>query len=489
MGEFRFLIPKTWELDSYQVHSIHVVGLDGIPWPCRIASGTAENEARKIISISRNNDNSGKVYIHFPIPKFGEFLICTGTLPVREEPYELIVELARGTLNRLRNQLSIWQEGGLTISTSVFDLVKSSSHLLGKAILSPIDNEKDELATESIALASEAIFSLSGEFGTQISEFRRNHSELSDFWMAASAKSLRDAERIEQLGVFELIQLGISPDSDHSQFQSKTSNIATKAPSRIILGPWLDASVGGMPEHLMVLDDFPVRRNHIVNELRQDLRNLPESTSLLHIVGGVNGIGHRHLSHSQQIQLTADLLRQVEESEADIPTMISFDFPWAERLAGAVGGVHPLQIADSLLRQGLEISVLGLEINLDYWPNGSTIRDPLQWIDLVDIWAQLGLPLVLILRVPECDDDQLKGSTDRMVNSSPGKATSEQRIEFLKTVIPMMIARPAVYGLVWAQADDHTDSRYPGAGIFQDHQLKTGLKSLIKSVRSHIDGN
>ena len=57
--------------------------------------------------------------------------------------------------------------------------------------------------------------------------------------------------------------------------------------------------------------------------------------------------------------------------------MVSFDFPWAERLASAVGGSHPLQIADSLLRQGTQISFLGIEVNLGYWPNGSMMRDPL----------------------------------------------------------------------------------------------------------------
>ena len=119
MGEFRFRVPSEWNLDTYHGNAIHVIGLDGIPWPCRISiSESDEPEAAnseldnstdsdKTITISRNRDESGKLYLIYPMDQRGEMLICTGTLPVRETRYELLTELARGTLNRLRNQISI----------------------------------------------------------------------------------------------------------------------------------------------------------------------------------------------------------------------------------------------------------------------------------------------------------------------------------------------------------------------------------------------
>ncbi len=126
-----------------------------------------------------------------------------------------------------------------------------------------------------------------------------------------------------------------------------------------------------MPEEWIRLDDYLARRDTILADCRKQLEQLPETASLIHLVSGLNGIGHRHLSYPQQLQISIDLLQLVDESLIELPVMVSFDFPWAERLASSVGGVHPLQIADSLLRQGLRISFLGLDINLDYWPNGS----------------------------------------------------------------------------------------------------------------------
>jgi hypothetical protein len=487
MGEFRFRVPADWNLDSYHANAIHLLGLDGIPWPCRIATGQPiKPDPRTILSVTRNNENSGRLYVLFPFKDRGEMLICTGTLPVRDEPYDLLTEIARGTINRLRNQLSIWEEGGLEVSGGVYEKISAATKLLATSILGKGIELREDSARECIELGMNAIFDLSSDFGFQISKFRREHKQINNFWMAANAKDERQFRAIESNQSFDLIHFAMAPKGpENTNVLTQDSNSTKK---RLIVGPWLDASVGGMPSRLVDLEDFPVRKNQIASELREDLQNLPPETSVLHVVSGLNGIGHRHLSHPQQLQLTVDLLRQVEESRVEIPTMVSFDFPWAERLAGAVGGVHPLQIADSLLRQGLEISLMGLEINLDYWPNGSAIRDPLQWIDLVDIWGQLGMPIILFLRAPFGElpmtlTSEPGGQQHR--NRVPGYCSDENRRTFLETVLPMMVARPAVYGLVWSQWDNRDDDRYPSAGIAAGDDLKQPLVELFDQIKKH----
>ena len=51
MGEFRFRLPDDWTLASRQASSIHVVGLDGIPWPCRVFT------EGKTLVVRRNRDD------------------------------------------------------------------------------------------------------------------------------------------------------------------------------------------------------------------------------------------------------------------------------------------------------------------------------------------------------------------------------------------------------------------------------------------------
>jgi hypothetical protein len=211
---------------------------------------------------------------------------------------------------------------------------------------------------------------------------------------------------------------------------------------------------------------------------------LPASVKMIHAASGLNGTGHRMLSYPQQLQATIDILQSIEDVETKLPTMVSFDCPWGERLAWSVGGVHPLQIADSLLRRGVNLTMLGLDIHLDYWPVGSLPRDPIQWIDLIATWSQLGLPLVICLRAPSNSSPKsVESPADASVNSSRGGLGDSARIELLETVIPMMLARPAVQGIVWQQTTDAEEPRYPDGGLFDKNLQPKPMLQMLQRIR------
>ena len=292
MGEFRFRLPDDWLLGARQIRSIHVVGLDGIPWPCK-----AFCEGKSLI-LRRNQDGSGHVFVSYPFSERGEINISTGTLLEQPEPYDLVIELARGTLNRLRNQISIWEEGGLTISDSIRDLTKTAIKKLGAGIMSPDYTVRDEMARQSLEISVQAIFDLSAVFGKQVSAFRRNHMELSNFWMALRAGGPTELAGCLAHTNFEMVQV----DSQ------ALKQIGNESKRRLVLGPLLDASAGGMSEHLINVDDFRNRKGQILIEARQAVVDLPNHVSLIHVVSGLNGLGHRHMSYPQQLQVTICLL-------------------------------------------------------------------------------------------------------------------------------------------------------------------------------------
>ena len=483
MSEFCFRLPVQWKLSSHHVTSIFVVGLDGIPLPCKVMIDRESAAAAHgpIVHVARNRDESGRVYFVYPLVARGEMLLCTGTLPVRELAFDLLKELARGTINRLRNQQSIWEEGGLIVSDKVRQTVAQATGLLARAIMSDNPVEQDQMAAAAIELGVDAIFELSTVFGQQISQYRLAQPGLSRFWMANTAG--HGDQRLPSLadGDFNLVRL-------NDCWETSDTPVTNPSGSRKkIVGPWLDASAGGISDLFQDTIGHLERRNVLLKACRAGLEGLTEDVALIQLVGGLNGIGHRHLSYPQQLQLTIDLLQLADESLVELPVMVSFDFPWGERLAGAVGGIHPLQIADTLLRQGIRISYFGLEINLDYWPGGSVIRDPLQWIDLIDTWAQLELPLVLCLRVPSgghpVPADQ---PVDRRVNQQRSNVTEQQRLDFLQVVLPMMVARPIVHGIIWSQWQDSDDDRFPHGGLVDANGNPKPVAAVITQLRQLI---
>ncbi len=432
-----------------------------------------------MLSVSRNRNESGKTFVPYLFPKYGELLIATGTLPERAASYSLLLELARGTLNRLRNQLSIWQEGGLEIADSIHEGTAHATTLLSHAITTDDDQEQDEIAQLAVETAMDAIFELAKQFGSEVTKFRQGNADMHPFWLA---NTVSDDQPIEVgLGKdgFDLIR--VRPEMLDGTQQKLL-------PKRVIDGPFLDTSSHGLSEELTQMEDFQVRRNHILSKTREHLNQLSPSVSLIHAVSGLNGMGHRHLSYPQQLEITTQILQVVEEANHEVPTLVSFDFPWAERLASAVGGSHPLQIADSLLRQGSQISFLGVEVNLGYWPGGSVMRDPLQWIDMLDVWTQLGMPLVIILRAPTWsttagEATPAGGETidEKHVNVFDHE-NDQQRIEYLRTILPMLVARPAVHGLIWSQWLDSDDDRYPHAGLENSAGEMKTVYEVLKSL-------
>src|SRR4030088_470376 len=85
----------------------YVTGLDRTP------SRLSVEFRQGVMSCHRESTESGRLFIPWPIPGFGTPIVGTATLAERREPYNLAVELARGKLNDLRNQLSDWRQMGL----------------------------------------------------------------------------------------------------------------------------------------------------------------------------------------------------------------------------------------------------------------------------------------------------------------------------------------------------------------------------------------
>jgi len=447
------------QIDKGLPASIHVVGLDGIPMPCSISRDG------QIVTISRNRDESGHVYLAWPTSQWGELVLVTGTIPESEVPKSVAIELARGSANRLRNQISNWHEGGLVIPSHVHEMSGQVAQLLARSVLDPSVNNAELAAIRANELAIGAIFELCEAFAEQVLPLRLQNQSLPRAWIGC---------RIDH---------DHPVDSQHLQFFDVLESESHQLPGELavkprILGPLMDASPGGMDDELQSVSQFEERRLLLLERAREKLTAAGTGARIIHAVAGLNGMGHRLLSYPQQLQVALDMLQLTDEIAASTPVMVSFDNPWGERLARSVGGNHPMLIADSLLRRGARISMLGLEINLDFSHRGSLARDPLQWLDLLDFWGQLGLPMLLLIRIPY-------GSQGDEVAVRPGMQDA-QRLDLLKTVLPLILSRPAVHGVLWQQAQDGRDSRFPGGGLLDSTGNRKPVWDLLSGIHKSV---
>src|SRR5277367_5772428 len=122
MGVMTFRLPSNelaQRLPDYR--KAYITGLDRTP-------GRLAVELRNgLMTCVRDTTESGRVFVPWPIEGHGMPLVGTATLAERPDPYILPVELARGKLNDVRNQLSDWIQMGLR-STPELDEALAQAH-------------------------------------------------------------------------------------------------------------------------------------------------------------------------------------------------------------------------------------------------------------------------------------------------------------------------------------------------------------------------
>ena len=94
---------------------------EGVPWR------TWVSWSDDILACRRDEDDSGIFFVPWRTAERGEPILSTTCLRERREPYHLPVELARGVLNRLRNQIETWRISGMEVSDSIFVLLHDAT--------------------------------------------------------------------------------------------------------------------------------------------------------------------------------------------------------------------------------------------------------------------------------------------------------------------------------------------------------------------------
>src|SRR4029079_14027199 len=122
----------------------------------RVHSTKVDFEDR-ILSCRRQQQESGKLHIPWTIPGLGSPVVSTTSLPEREQPYILPLELARGKLAEVREQAAVWQQLRMMIPPAYSHAQQAAFQLLAKASASQENLEATcQLADESLQRSFDA---------------------------------------------------------------------------------------------------------------------------------------------------------------------------------------------------------------------------------------------------------------------------------------------------------------------------------------------
>ena len=473
MGLMRFFVdpasaPGLWP----NGHRAYITSFDG-----RVHATKVDFDER-ILSCRRQQQESGKLHLPWKIPGRGSPVVSTTSLPEREQPYILPLELARGKLAEVRDQAAVWQQLRMVIPPAYNQAQQAAFKQLAKASASQDDLELTcRLADESLQSSFDAAEILTREYIVQ----RRASRPASGSPRTALLGGRLDpdlltqpvADRIPEL--FTAVELpiewtAIEPDEGNYSWDGVNRAIAYATEHRLVMrgGPLIDFRPGGLPNWLKTWqNDILNLPSFICDFVETAVSKYMGVIRLWEVAANGNTGGALALSEDHRLAIVARVLETASRTHSDGQFFIRVDQPWGEYQARGQHRLSPIQFVDALLRSNLGLGGVNLEIAMGYQPASSLSRDLFSISRLIDLWSQLGVQLHVTLACPSSmsADPLADGDLEPTPSAPEGDWSPDAQEKWLADTVGLLLAKPAVTGVFATHLSDGLPHRFPNAGL------------------------
>lgn len=486
MGQLRLAVPDRDRLPGGAAEHAYLTGMEAVPFPSRNAW-----DGQHLV-VTRDVRESGNLHVLWNVPQRGPLLLSTASLMERERPYLLPVELARGTLNRLRNQQSVWQAMGLAVPGGYETLVRQALQDLAQAVTQQANPQVAcNAADRSLGLALNAVDLLASAYVEQVLELR--HEQTSK--LATILGSALPAQTLSEPGTriynntFNAAVVPLNwrciepvegeydwsiPDRQFQWLKGKSLKVCS--------GPLLRLDDSSVPDWMYLWDDdFEALQSYVQQFITAVVTRYRGQVQVWNCAAGLNLPGGMPLVEEQKLRLAVLAIDAVRRADARTPVVVTFDRPWGEYLQQDEMDLPPYHFADALVRADLGLSGVGLEINLGYSPGGTLPRDVLELSRLIDRWSSLGVPLLTFLSAPSAAGASAI-ATSKATTINPQITPVSQAAE-LQGWLNMLTAKQSVHGILWNQFADSEPHHWPHSGLIDATGAAKPLMGVFADVR------
>lgn len=494
MGVMRFVVhPAQVLADWPEVYRAYLSGIDNAAWPTRIEVAGQE------IICRRQNSDSGKFNVAWPVAGFGRPVLTTASLPEREQPYLLPVELARGKIVQVRNQLALWQSAGMQIPADFTALHREAHRLLARAVACADDPARAAAtAQEAIVCECQATEILMRAYTAQRLEVRhRQYPRLPTILGCSLGDSPLEPQQQEQFleafggAAIPLQWRCIEPEEGNYQWDTYDAHVEWALANNLLLrgGPLVDLSPNGLPGWLSQWQhDYWNLQSFVCDFIETVMTRYVGRIRIWEIAARPNAGGALALTEENRLTLVAKILEIGRQVDPESQFLIRIDQPWGEYQARGTHKLSPIHFADALVRAGMELSAINLEIAVGYRPIGSPSRDLLDFSRLIDQWSLLGLPLQVTLAFPSSAGPDPQQTTDLEVEAQAWKLppAEEAQARWIEDYVPLLLAKPSVLAVFWNHLSDAQPHRFPHSGLIRpDGVAKAAFDTMVDQHRRH----
>jgi len=468
-------------------------GQDNMPYPT-----DANVEAERLV-LSRGVQESGSMQVPWRIPGIGQLMTSSATLMERPAPYHLAIELARGKLNQVRGEEAEWSRGGLLLPNTLATEIREATCTFTRALMRLPDPEAATLAERALQLACETAHRLVLAYTHRVFDLRHERQTVFDTALSCRLEGNvpggATAERFRES--FNTVSLPFSwrqIEPIRGQFSWEVSDRlvswAHAKGLKIIGGPLVDFGGRNLPDWLWSeVSDLSSLSSLIAGYVETAVRRYQSRIRTWQITAGSN-CANVLASHDEElIWLTLRLADAVRRVNPQLELIVGIAQPWGDYLAEQERSKTPFIFADDLLRTGIKLAALELEVIMTVSPRGSYCRDLLETSRMLDLYALLGVPLQVTLGYPSSSSATPTSDPDQRVNLGywRGGYFEETQADWASVFAALAICKPYARIVQWSHWSDAEAHAFPNCGLIDDQgREKSALRELIKLRTEHL---
>lgn len=445
MGTVTFLLPDPLPAEAARCleQSCLAIGYDQSPVPTRrkIEDGRLE--------LTKDANESGYLAIPWPVQGGGITVCLSTTLREQPEPYHLVLELARGKLNQVRNLTAEWESIGMAVDAADRADLDDATRLFGRAVIDPIGTEGTVAAARVLELSLRLADRLTRTFAEQLLHTRL--AESGKLITGVGCRLSRVPPADEQMRIAEACTtVRLVPDwraiepteagYNWAEFDALVE-WASRVGLQVTIGPLIDLA-GPLPDWLTEWDgDLPSVAAFTCDFAETVVRRYQDRVNTWHVFAAFNNTDALGLGEDDRIRLAARLLEATRQSDPQGEWVIGLAQPWGDYLASEDYTYSPLVFADTLIRAGFTLAALDLELVFDGGERASRFRDPLEVYRILELYSVLGIPLEATVGVKPTPDGGPPGCEE--------------------AVLGLAVALPQIRSIFWQRFAGSTGSDSP----------------------------
>jgi hypothetical protein len=159
--------------------------------------------------------------------------------------------------------------------------------------------------------------------------------------------------------------------------------------------------------------------------------------------------------------------------------------PWGEYMARDDRTHSPFIFADTLIRAGLNLWALDLEIVMGVGPRGSYCRDLLEVSRLLDLYSLLGVPLRVTLGYPSSSQPDLLADPEIKETTGywEGGITPLAQRDWLHAAATLSLCKSFVRGVQWTHWSDAEPHQFPFCGLIDVKQEAKPALARLREIK------